>query len=125
MVRLRETAARCDFNDTPAQLKRQIIAGCKSLKLKEHILNTAAISIDEITQRARTEEVVINQAKWIQTQNNTQVKQETIAAVGQRQAACDNRYDRPKYTSDRQKGRCFSCGYDYPHKGECPAKRRK
>jgi hypothetical protein len=81
MVRLRETAARCDFTDTPAQLKRQIITGCKSLKLKEHILNTAAITIDQITQRARTEEVVINQAKLIQTQNNTQVKPHIIAAL--------------------------------------------
>ena len=85
MVRLRETAARCDFTDTPAQLKRQIIAGCKSLKLKEHILNTAAITIDQITQRAGTEEVVINQAKLIQTQNNTQVKPQIIAAIDDRQ----------------------------------------
>ena len=125
MVRLRETAARCDFTDTPAQLKRQIITGCKSLKLKEHILNTAAITIDQITQRARTEEVVINQAKLIQTQNNTQVKPHIIAAIDDRQTTRGNRHDRPNFKNDRPKGRCFSCGYDYPHKGECPAKGRK
>jgi hypothetical protein len=37
MVRLRDAATRCDFNDAIPQIKRQIIAGCRSIKLKEHV----------------------------------------------------------------------------------------
>jgi hypothetical protein len=85
MVRLTEAAKRCDFNDAIPKIKRQIIAGCRSVKLKVHILNTAAITIDKITQKARTEEVVYVQAKAIQEQNNTQAKPEYIAAIGKRQ----------------------------------------
>ena len=122
MVRLREAAARCDFLDIAQQLKRQIIGGRRSLKLKEHVLNTPAITIDQITQKARSEEVVAIQAKSIQEQNyNTQARSEGIAAVNN--VGVNNRYgqNRTKNQDGRKTGKCFACGYDYPHRGDCPA----
>ena len=129
MVRLRESASRCDFNDTVPHIKRQIIAGCKSVKLKEHVLGTPGITIDQIVQKARTEEVVADQARLIHKQNNTQDRNESIAATGKQQTIKRHTAEGGKYyrsnNNTNSNRRCFSCGYDYPHKGECPAKERK
>ena len=46
--RLREAAKRCgyDENATKAEVKKQIIAGCESAKLRQHILETTGITLD-------------------------------------------------------------------------------
>ena len=91
-------------------------------------MNTAAITIDEITRKARLEEVVAEQARIIQ-QNNTQTKAASIAAMDNKRETShqrDNqRYNRTKPKEDGGSRRCFYCGYDYPLKGACPAKERK
>ena len=55
-IRLRSAALLCKFTDVDAEIERQIINGCRSIKLKEKILEKAGITLKEILTTARTGE---------------------------------------------------------------------
>ena len=48
IVRLRVAAEKCDFSNVDTEIKKMVIAGCKSLRLKELILGQAGITLTEI-----------------------------------------------------------------------------
>ena len=135
MFRLRAAASRCDFVDINPELRRQLVAGCKSTSLKEHILNTPGITLIQITQRARTEEAATAHMQVLKGQ--CQVKIEPVAAITsqfnqnrqttrEHDQAYRRNFNKPMYKKENKpNGKCFSCGYEYPHKGQCPAKNNK
>ena len=114
VVRLRIAAKRCEFTDEDKEIKRQIIHGCSSTKLRQHILETTSITLKQITDKARAAEAATTQVKSIERINGNERgsdKNEKIAAVSRRGP-----------TSNKI---CFACGYEYPHNSECPAKNSK
>ena len=131
VVRLRSAAERCEYKDkTDAEIKKQIIVGCRWVKLKEHILSTENISLDQILKKARSAEAAMSQARSIgpfDSNFKNEIKSEpTIAAVNSRRS-----FRKPMSSSGPSKDKmdskkkCFACNFDYPHEGTCPAKGKK
>ena len=110
IVRLRVAAGKCEFANADQEIKKQIIAGCKSVKLKEHILAQQGMALAEIQTKAR-----MSEAAWTQAQatglafGGVEVNSEPFCAVKAKGKAT----------------KCFGCGYVFPHEGECPAKDKK
>ena len=52
VVRLRIAAKMCEFTDEDNKIRRQIINGCSSTKLRQHILETTSITLKQITNKA-------------------------------------------------------------------------
>ena len=145
VVRLRVAAIRCEFGTaTDAELKRQIIRGCSSSKLRQHILETPAITLKLIQEKARAAEASVVQTKAIERQGklNNDVKQESVAAVTNkaptrpphrgttfnRLSGSNSGRRQTPGNEERAVGKpkkCFACGYDFPHTGECPAANSK
>ena len=110
IVRLRVAAGKCEFANADQEIKKQIIAGCKSVKLKEHILAQQGMALADIQTKARMSEAAWTQAKAIGSAiGGVEVKSEPICAV----------------KAKGKSTKCFACGYVFPHEGECPAKGKK
>ena len=141
VVRLRVAAVRCEFTATDAEIKRQIIRGCISTKLRQHILETPGIGLDKIVEKARAAEAAATQTKVIERAGKKEhVKSEPIAAISsrgptkyqqgkndQKTASTRNRNQAASQGNKRLDStkKCFACGYEYPHKDECPAQKSK
>ena len=139
VVKLRAQAERCEFGDAAAvnaEIKKQIIATCSSHKLREHILVTTDISLEDILKKARLQDYSSRQSKAIEiTKSETAIKQEPMSALNDRSRNYDSsrrenqgtssRADHKSSTSNKPR-LCRFCNYVYPHKGEkpyeCPAK---
>ena len=87
VVRLRLAAKTCGFANEKvvlAEIKKQLIRGCKSSKLRQHILETPAITLDLILVKSRAGEAAGIQAKTIEQSTCKQertFKPEPVAAV--------------------------------------------
>ncbi len=79
VVKLRAQAERCEFGNAAAvnaEIKKQIIATCSSHKLREHILVTTDISLEDILKKARLQDYSSRQSKAIEiTKSETAIKQ--------------------------------------------------
>ena len=147
VVRLREAGKRCEYVATlDAEIKKQIISGCRSESLKETILAKEGCSLTDILKLARTHEAVKKQMQWItKSEPEYSVKKEPLGAI-QHKRPTKSRFDSKSGLSDGQhrksKGkqenretrgvssdsttkRCFACNGLWPHVGSCPAKDRK
>ena len=136
VVRLRQAASLCGFGDsTDKELKRRIIAGCRSKQLRQHILEKGNIELKDILDKARTAEVSSTQASAIESaiKKESSFKAEPIAAVkraGWRSNAKEGTREvedsRRRDSKLKKERKCFTCGREFPHKnGECPAKKQK
>jgi hypothetical protein len=133
VVRLKEAGKRCEYATTvlDAEIKKQVILGCKSEHLKEAILAKVGCTVSDILTMARTSEAVRKQAQCItKSEPEYAVKSEPIGAIQPRQAGSSRgqlQMSESKKDAKDDKGakRCFSCNRAWPHEGECPAKNRK
>ena len=107
VIRLRVAAARCEFatGAVDGEIKRQVICGCQSARLKEKILSKPGAALDDILTLARLGECATMQANEMGRSSGF-IKTESINAV-------------------RTGAKCFACGRDFPHTGDCPAKDKK
>ena len=84
IVRLRVAADKCEFKDVDGEIKKMVIAGCKSIRLKELILGQAGITLTDIQTKARAIEAVNSQARAIDSfsvKKEPVVKTEPVCAV--------------------------------------------
>jgi len=82
IVRLRVASMKCELGTScDEEIKRQIIRGCASSKLRQHILETPGITLKSIQDRARAAEAASSQVQSIEKAANNAVKSEPIAAV--------------------------------------------
>ena len=135
IVRLRVAADKCEFKDVDGEIKKMVIAGCKSIRLKELILGQAGITLTDIQTKARAIEAVNSQAKAIDSfsvKKEPVVKTEPVCAVQGSFKANNKRVSfsgggkSPRAKDGKGAERkCFACGYDFPHSGDCPAKGKK
>lgn len=115
-TRLQLLARKCEFANIDLEIKRQIIQGTNSLRLRRKAIEQN-LDLENLLKSARAMETAEEQTSEIE-------KQQTHAVgYGQSQASDD----RPKESSNRQpKGdsrntTCGLCGGSYPHQGNCPA----
>lgn len=155
VVRLRLSAKKCEFGtNTDAEIKRQIIRGCSSAKLRQNILEKAGITLKEIQDKARAGEAAVVQASSIERASKPEpaLKNEPISAIENKdtQKRFGNRkteqswqrqpgptrgsrakgfHQKPHNQNERWPGQskiCNACGHELPHKGaQCPAAERK
>lgn len=140
VTRLRNAAKDCNFKTAlDAELEKQILAGCKSDKMREHILMTKEITVTAILEKAKAGAEAAIQAKAFATDSSreTFIKREPgTAAMNKMTFKRDDKRStsgrsqkstsRPFQKSTSKSGvLCFACGYDYPHRGDCPAKGEK
>jgi len=131
VVKLRKAAVLCEFNaSADAEIKRQIIRGCKSKNLKEKILEKTTINLKEILELAITNETIKAQASRIQ---DGESRSELAAVYQQKHKSnfnekpirnnCNNKSAsvRGQDRTNTSSKKCFNCGNDYPHRDKCPA----
>jgi hypothetical protein len=118
-VRLRRSAELCDFANIDREIKRQILVGCKSSKLKEEVLKRPTSNVQEVLTMARTSEAARVQAQAIEANGKAKrsvSESDQIAAVQARDWSSQSGRARVAFRevnspSDRRE--CFRCGYDY------------
>ena len=135
IVRLRVAAKKCGFTTTAdTEIKRVVISGCRSEKLRETILGQPDIKLIDIQTKARALEVTNVQAKVIDraVKKEYGAKMDPVCSVRAKtpnssRSDSNKSKNAPTKAREGQSGEktCFACGYEYPHTGECPAKGRK
>ena len=137
-VRLQIAAANCGWTDSEPELRRQIMLGCKSNSLREYILSHSGKTIKEILEHARLADISSAQVKAMQKpqfrdRNEVMVKTEPVASVSwKKQTQTTSRSKLGEKFNPKKEGkpakaevRCLRCGYEYPHKNECPASNKR
>ena len=113
-TRLRLLARKCEFTDPPLEIKRQIIQGTTSVRLRRKTIEQG-LSLEKLLKTARAMETADEQTSEME-------KQHSHAVVHNRNKIADKkpkRDARPKAGSHHTK--CGLCGGNYPHQGNCPA----
>ncbi|GFN94667.1 Pol polyprotein [Plakobranchus ocellatus] len=112
---LRHLASSCEFTNPDEEIKSQIIAGCRSSKVREKGLNNPNITLTNLLQFARTCEL---------TQKHAQQVEKEFTTVNKLGLA----KQRPKHHQNHEKPlthkNCRNCGTKWPHEGgqkNCPA----
>ena len=113
-TRLRLLARKCKFTDPPLEIKRQIIQGTTSVRLRRKTIEQG-LSLEKLLKTARAMETADEQTSEME-------KQHSHAVVHNRNKIADKkpkRDARPKAGSHHTKRGL--CGGNYPHQGHCPA----
>lgn len=112
--RLRKLAATCEFTEIDKELKTQLIIGTNSEPLRKKGLKESKITLKDLLEAARTDEIVEAQARAFK--QNGEQKAEAVNKIGNRGQ------------SSSQNTKCRSCGGTFPHSNgrkSCPAYGRK
>ena len=113
-TRLTLLADKCEFANKDTEIRRQIVQGCISSRLRRKALESD-LTLDGLLKIARAME-----------QANLRINhsvQEEVKAVGPRdrsKKALQNSHSTQNRQTSSQK--CYFCGRAYPHEGVCPAK---
>jgi hypothetical protein len=67
---LKLLASTCGFANADAEIKSQLIAGCKSQKIRQKGLSTPAMTLTDLLTFARTLELTVKQTKHMTEQTN-------------------------------------------------------
>lgn len=121
-MRARALAMSCGFGiDEDQEVKRALIRGCLRDDLRVKMLARDR-TLDEILELARSEEIIEPQVRMARESQGRRAS-EGIAAV-----RSDQKEKRHKGGSETKRARterkCYACGGEFPHKGDCPAKTR-
>lgn len=115
-TRLQLLARKCEFANIDLEIKRQIIQGTNSLRLRRKAIEQN-LDLENLLKSARAMETAEEQTSEIEKQQSH--------AVGYGQSKTSD--DQQKESSSRQPKResrnttCGLCGGGYPHQGNCPA----
>ena len=136
-TRLRKLAETCEFTNVNAEIKSQIIQSCKSSRLRRRGLRDRDMDLKQLLTLARTLEISEEHASHIENESDRQVNHVKVQPTYHKHRSRRGSYNQPdkgryrniskhdsrdKRQSHSDKKKCFNCGYDYPHKGKCPAK---
>ena len=127
LVRLRTAVEGCNLTDPTAiktEVRRQLIAGLNA-SMQEFVVANPNKTVEEICAKARAQDSVkTHSACYTEA---SYVKQEPISALRSNfKNKPGNRFRShgvDKKVIDGKK--CYACGFDYPHDGDCPAKDKK
>ena len=115
-TRLMQIAAMCNFADTNAELKSQLIAGCSDDKTMRQALSEPDVTLDTLLQFAKTLELTNKQHKTVR--QTAPINKICGDPPKRKQQVCRQQQ---KQTSRP----CFNCGGSWPHPGgqqQCPAR---
>ena len=113
-TRLQLIARKCEFSDSDLEIKRQLIQGTISARLRRKVIEQS-LTLDQILKNTRAMEAAGEQT--------IQIEKEQSNAVQYRVHTKSN-YLKPVSEAKRS-SQCGLCGGSYPHKGQCPAKGRR
>eukprot|EP00794_Sanderia_malayensis_P000736 gene736-biopygen16 len=103
-TRLRALSTACEFQDLEFEIEQQIVVGGVSSRIRKRALRDPAYNLQQMLLDGRREEMSAYQTRDIESNESTS------AAVHQIKS------------TNKQGKKCFTCGGEYPHKGDCPAK---
>ena len=112
---LKQLAPSCEFHSPDEEIKSQLIAGCKSSKVREKGLNNPNILLTDLLQFARTCEITQKHAKQVEGNNSSLHKIRSTPSSTNNSQPKQNRVPTSK---------CKNCGRAWPHEGGqkyCPA----
>ena len=124
---LRELAPTCGFTNVDAEIKTQLIAGCKSSKIREKGLSQPGLSLQDLLTLARTQQLTHSHSK--------QMAQGAESVNFMKNKRSDGKSKAPKQNQSQPRGsqqqrqnkssrRCGNCGGPWPHpegRESCPA----
>lgn len=123
-TRLQLLARKCEFTDLELEIKRQIIQGTSSLRLRRKAIEQS-LNLERLLKTARAMETADEQTSEME-------KQQSHAVGYGRNKISD---DKPKEGSRPTSGsrntpggrntKCGLCGWNYPHQGNCPAQGKR
>lgn len=129
VIRCRDKAKLCSFDNTDKELEFQLVSGCKSMNLKEKALAITDLNLATIITLGRAEESIRKQLDEIRHKhkdNKEESSEDEPAQVNmlkRRQNDTNQRFDKNMQQTLKDEGKCFRCGGSYPHKNSpCPAK---
>ena len=108
-TRLVILAKRCDFQNSDLEIKRQIIQGTTSHRLRRKAIESS-LSLADLLKHARAMEMANEQTSVIEKTHVNYVAQS------------NKKHFKPTQYTVRPNQTCGLCGGPYPHKGECRAK---
>ena len=100
-TRLRALSTACEFQDLEFEIEQQIVVGGISSRIRRRALRDPAYNLQQMLLDGRHEETSTFQTREIESN-------ETNAAVVH-----------PLKSVSKEGKKCYTCGGDYPHKGEC------
>jgi hypothetical protein len=120
VVRLRGLAEVCEFTDKEMEIRRQLMIGHRSDKLREYALVQNA-SLDQILNMARSKETTSQQLKELDKIRNRGQVSERSEVLQVREKSWRNRNSKGLGTHKPKELTCNKCGFEYPH----PKERRR
>lgn len=139
--RLRLQAQVCGFVDGTLdnELRRQIISGIRSSRIKTKILRTEGMAVDEILKMARIEETATRNARMIGGSGQTSAtvnelhrgsKPRQAETLTSHQHGNKRATERKAYAGGQTNPtgkKCFKCNFSWPHDSncKCPAEGKK
>ena len=119
-TRLQLLARKCQFADPELEIKRQIIQGTSSLRLRRKAIEQS-LNLENLLKVARAMETADEQTTEMEKQQSNAVGYGRNKATDVQQK--ENYRGLPK--SGLRNNRCGLCGGNYPHQGTCPAQGKK
>ena len=121
ITRLRQKAVYCSFTDVNENIKDQIIEKCKSTRLRRKLLEKDDLSLENVSQIARSLEQSEAQAVVLEG------PVENVNKVGSRFTRKPQGHVSKFKNSTDKSQKCFACGYEGHIRTDpkCPAKGKK
>ena len=101
-TRLRTLSQTCEFNNTNFEIEQQILVGGTSSKLRKRALRDPNFKLADMLLEGRRDEQSKYQAKDIEAKEPINAETHKV--------------------NTKKPSKCYNCGQQFPHKGECPAK---
>ena len=101
---MRALSTACEFQELEFEIEQQIVVGGLSSRICRRALRDPAYNLPQMLLDGKREEMSSFQSREIESN-------ETTAAVMH-----------PLKSVNKEGKKCYICGGEYPHKGECPAK---
>lgn len=120
-TKLRKLAINCNFaaDSVNDEIKSQIVQGCISSQLRRKALRSE-MTLEALLETGKTMEISKTQISVME--GGEMGTSENVNRVFKKNYKSKNFYQEKKVKSSKT---CYSCGGQFPHDGECPAKNRK
>lgn len=135
-TRLRLLAKKCHYANSDDEIRRQLIQGCRSSRLRRKALE-GDFTLDKFLKSAQAMEMADEQvaefdreqsANFIKGHESTKGKKSQTGRgkVSKNQVPQGKRRETPQFTNKQPKStQCGLCGGRYPHYKDCPAKGKR
>ena len=128
VVRLREMAKQCDFHDSEKEIKRQILMGCRSKKLRRDGLTNEGWTLNKVIQEGQNLEASELQAGIFEGARKLDANVQNVQKYRPKnETRPQSGFNQSKTGMGSKLGNsktCYCCGGKFPHIGgktACPA----